>query len=481
MSQNLDSESISTADRIINSVCASSKVTLEGKRWLKLALDPFPDETRTCGGFPDMVSSKSNVIPIKVATSISSAGGVPWDCLIGFNGITESAKVRTTVQTNNRFLLAGQGLTDYDLGGLQVRTGVVGANLDPTTISGNLFLGTPTDRPWRMISGGFEVHNTTAPLNRQGAVLCFRQPSVPIDKFTGALTDVSGASQSPITVTSVAKLPQNVADVQNIPDSTNWSAEDGVYIVFAMDGATNPANFLPEAVGVSPAPRTSDNAGNVYFPQITGATPNQTVANSTNSYVPFNSCGALFTGLSPTTTLELVWHAVIESFPPPTDRTLMALATPSAAYDPEALLLYARALRQLPISVPVSENGLGTFFLEAAKSIASWAAPKLLKGLDDGEKREDHELAKIKAELEVLRELQLQQRSMRQPVQPRTVNASPNGGVRIATQPSKIKQSEKSPVEPRTKVVTNTNSATLSASQPVVGKLKGSANGKTKR
>lgn len=456
MSQsNLDEESITTADRIINAVCSSTKVTAEGKRWLKLALDPFPDETRTCGGFPDMVSSKSNVVPFKLAQSISNASGQPWDCLIAFNGVLESAKVRTTGQTGNKFGATGQGVVDYDLGGLQVRTGAVGANLDPTTISANLFAGTPTDRPWRLISSGVEVHNTTSALNKQGAVLCFRQPTVPGDKFTGGITDAAVTSVAPVTVMSMTKLPQNLADVQNIPDSTNWAAEEGAYIVFAMDGPTNPVNYYPEATGMSPAPRYQDNAGQIYFPQISGASPNQVIANSTNSFVPFNNCGMFFTGLSPTTTLELCWHLVIEEFPPPTDRTLMALSDPSAAYDPEALVLYARALRQLPIAVRISENGLGTFFLEAAKSIASWAAPKLLKGLDDpAEKKEDAELAKIKAELQILRELQLQQRSMKQPAPQRVVVASPSGNAKIVPIPAKVKPLEKQ-VETRTRVVTN--------------------------
>lgn len=449
------SDNVSTADRIIDSVCQSNKVTLEGKRWLKLALDPFPDETRICGGFPDMISSKSNVYPLQVTTTISgSAFATPWDCLIAFNGLLESCPLRTTPRTGNRFSAAGQGGTNRDFGGIQVRSALTGTNLDPTTLSTNLFAGVPTDRPFRLLSSGIEVHNETEPLYRSGKVLTFRQPSVPPKRFAGNIQDAAGASNAAVDVLSMARLPENLSDVQNIPDSTNWDAEQGAYIVFAMDGPTNEPNIAMGGAGMT-CPWFTDNAGVHYFPSIGGASPNQAPVAITNSVVPFNNCGIYFADLSPQTKLDIVWHLVLETFPPPTDRTLISLSTPSSAYDPEALVLYSKALRQMPIGVPVSENGLGSFFLEAAKSIASWAAPKLLKGLDDGEKKEDHELAKIKAELEILRELAIQKRSMNQPQKPREVKASPNGNVQIVPAPNK---EVGKPSAPRATVVTNVSS-----------------------
>jgi len=446
---------ISSADRIIDSVCQKSHVTAEGKKWLKLAINPFPDETTECGGYPDMISSKSNVVPFKLTTTITGAAfPTPWDCLVAFNGSLESDKVRLTTRTSNRFSGAGQSTVDHDIGGIQVRSALTGTPLDLTTVTGNLFAGTPTDRPWRLISAGLEVHNETEPLNRSGKVVCFRQPTVPGDKFTAGIVDSAGTTVSPVTAISRTPLPESLSNAQNIPDSTNWSAEDGGYIVFAMDGPTNPVIGNPEYGSIFPAPWIVDEAhANNFFPAISGASPNQLITGFGNSTVPYNNCGLYFADLSPQTKLDIVWHLVIEEFPPTSDRTLSALATPSASFDPEALALYAKALRQLPVAVPVSENGLGSFFLEAARSIAQWAAPKLLKGLDGGEeKKEDHELAKIKAELEVLRELQIQQRSAGRPVQPRSVQASPQGNVKIIPVGKPKVQNNEKPLEPRTRI-----------------------------
>lgn len=470
----LDTEAISTADRIINSVCQASKVTAEGKKWLKLAIDPFPDETRTCGGFPDMISSKSNVVPFKLTTTISGAAfATAWDCNIAFNGFLETELVRLTTQVVNTNKFVAQAIIpDFNIGGISVRSALTGTPLDITTTTANLLSGVPLDRPFRLISAGLEVSNETEPLYRSGKVVCYRQPTVPSEKFVVGLQDLAGVSVAPCTAISVTPLPETLADAQNIPDSTNWTAEEGGYLVFAMDGPTNPVTINPALLeGLACAPVYKTQSGTFYFPQIVGLSPVQQIqiGKINNSNVPFNNCGLFFADLSPQTKLDICWHLVIEEFPPPTDRTLMALSTPSAAYDPEALLLYSKALRMLPIAVPISENGLGTFFLEAAKSIASWAAPKLLKGLDDpNEKKEDHELAKIRAELEVLRELQLQQRSMRVSVTPRTVNANPNGTVKIKSSPPRIENHSRES-EPRTKIVSNSQPrATVSTPQLTV-------------
>lgn len=427
-----DNERISQADRIIDSVCQSSKVTAEGKKWLKLALDPFPDETRTCGGFPDMISSKSNVYPLQVTTTISGAAyASPWDCHIAFNGQMTSTPLRTTAVTGNRFSASGQSATAYDFGGLQVRTALTGTQLTGQTTTSNLFAPVPQDRPWRILSGGVETHNMTEPLYRSGKVLTYRQPTVPVERTTVGCLDAAGTSVSPASGFRIQNLPETLGQVQNIPDTTNWDAEEGAYIVFAMDGPTNEPNAVLGGNGYT-CPFTADSTAN-YFPLISGASPLQSPGTIPNSKVPFNNCGIYFADLSPQTKIDIVWHLIVEAFPPSNDFTLTALSTPSAQYDPEALVLYSKALRSLPVGVRVAENGLGTFFFEAAKSIAKWAAPKLLKGLDPEEEKEDKELLKIRTELDILRELSMRQNAMKQPTQPRKIEVPISGHPKITT------------------------------------------------
>lgn len=454
-------ENVRNADRIIDSLCQSMRITPDGKRWLKLALDPFPDETRTCGGYPDIISSKSNIVPYKLTTTVTGAAfATPWDCNILFGGFTDSTPLRSTTKVNNRFSAVGQGATAYDIGGVQIRSALTGTSLTLPTVSSNLFANLPTDRPWRVLSGGIEVYNETEPLYRSGKVVCWRQPTTQDDKFTAGILDAAATSVSPVTACTTTTAPENLSNAQNLPDSTNWSAEEGAYIVFAMAGTTNTPNVYPEGVTIAPAPWYHDIAVPVdYFPVINGASPNQTLGGAYNNCsVPFNSCGMYFADLSIQTKLDIVWHLVVEIFPPPTDRLLSALATPSAELDYNAFTLYSRALRNLPVGVPVRDNGLGTFFLEAAKSIASWAAPKLLKGLDSKEEEENRELSKIKTELEVLKALQAQETRFRQTPQPRVVQTKPSGQSHIVVPPVRTKNNNVGGMVPTTTINTGQKS-----------------------
>ncbi len=90
---------------------------------------------------------------------------------------------------------------------------------------------------------------------------------------------------------------------------------------------------------------------------------------------PFHQSGAIFTGLSFNTTLTLNLNVYYESFPSMSDPNILALAKPSAIYDPCALELYSRVLQELPVGVPVRENGLGDWFLNAASTAAKYLGP----------------------------------------------------------------------------------------------------------
>ncbi len=440
--RDVDLDAVSTGERLIDASCRNEGISLEGKRWLKLALDPFPDDTRVAGGFPDMISSKSIRVPYKLTRSIAkdpALGAGAWDLHITHLGLMNSCPLRSSgaFSTTVPYTFSGatQGATPYDIGGLTFRQALAGNAMSILDTRGNLFANLPTDRPWRVISQGFEATNMTEDLYKSGRVVCYRQPSVPTTPVGGGLAVAADTAVRPQMFEPITPPPLDLSTAQNLPDSTNWAAEEGAYVVCCFDGPTNEPNVQVGNIGARPAPLYTEGSTN-YVPQILGASPVTYYCNTpANTSVPFNTCGMYFGDLSEETKIDLAWHFVVEIFPPPSDLIQSALATPSATYDPMAIEMYAKALRTMPVAVPVGENGLGTFFLNAAKSIASWAAPKLLKGLDDPESKEDRELEKIKAELQILREMQIQERSMRQPVVPRSIIVSPNERPRIV--PSK--------------------------------------------
>jgi hypothetical protein len=87
-----------------------------------------------------------------------------------------------------------------------------------------------------------------------------------------------------------------------------------------------------------------------------------------------NTTGAYFTGLSYDTTLFITWRIGIERLPAANKPTFLALAQPSAAFDPNALVLYNLICAELPPGVPQNYNDFGRWF-QMVSSAARKAIP----------------------------------------------------------------------------------------------------------
>lgn len=169
-------ENVSRADALLFKIAKQERLTPEGLEWLKTALDPFPDETRKSPGFPDMISSKSIRYPVKIETQITDGGlGAPWDCNIAFQGLFADNRVRQTGVAFNCFAGTGQGATDFQLAGFQVRRALAGTALPVSTIVTSLLPVIPAN-PFRVVSLGMEVQNQTEPLYRSGGCVSYRMP-----------------------------------------------------------------------------------------------------------------------------------------------------------------------------------------------------------------------------------------------------------------------------------------------------------------
>jgi hypothetical protein len=100
----------------------------------------------------------------------------------------------------------------------------------------------------------------------------------------------------------------------------------------------------------------------------------------------FNAYGAYFTGLSNQTTLDVVWHYIIERFPSPKNTDLVTMASNSSPYDPRALELYSRTAWKLPTGVWVEDNGLGDWICDVADILGTLGVPGMgiVKGVTKG-------------------------------------------------------------------------------------------------
>jgi len=297
--------------------------------------------------------------------------------------------------------------TGVPLGGLQAFAGPTGACLSPYMTYGNIGSNTYavngltlssvyTSGEHRVYSKGFEVHNTTANLYRGGSVTTYRTP-VPHTEDAVAAQTILFTAGTPGTVTErvvhktliIDGPPGTPASALLLPQSKQWGAEEGAYVVSALHdpeigvyAQEAMAVFLYDSTSkintVTPTPtplQFGSQAGTV-----TGTSTVFTPAQWTVSPLPigeFDISGAYFTGLTPQTTLTINWNVYVQRFPSNSDLNLIVLANPSCEREESALAFYSHAVGSLPCGVPVKENGFGDWFKDVVSTASDYIAPVL--------------------------------------------------------------------------------------------------------
>lgn len=387
-----------------------------GKDWLVTAMDPFNDEkNREIKGYPDVSIANSVVQCINQSMEISATSGggptptAPWDAHIALMPVLSTQRLMyTTLRRDNCFQYnsAGGGFGSVPFGGLMANgvftTGSPATWGLPAGSFSNLgTLSLPTEFQTglnRVIAIGFEVHNTTAELTKQGAVTYYRQPEPErMNSFWQGVDTSSIASEVQeynFTGTPMRFPPNTIAQAMTFPGSLQKLAKDGAYITGVFHSNQNPPQPTGFAQPIYYAcsdedkmvaeNSVTDNISSVMMPFYGAAVP---ITRSGITYTkwsappgkiyPFHQCGAIFSGLSPTTTLRLNLKIYVEQFPSIANSSLVVLATPSARYDPMALEIYSKGLSRMPVGVPVRENGLGQWFSDLIAEIEPMVTPML--------------------------------------------------------------------------------------------------------
>jgi len=347
-------------------------------------LDPFHDnQLKDLTGWPDEETAASVIRIIKQSLTLSAPPAVAgnWDAelvLFPFLDILNVANVGRTVGGNTLFD-ANTGRPVAPLGGLTIFSKASGpASFDMSADwRSNLVLAPAYSKGvGRIIGIGFEVTNTTSDLYRQGLVTVFRQ-SIPVVD-SGVYSQITGQTHPAIVeCIPYRQPPLNTADALLYPGSRQWRAEDGCYMVSPFVGGDNP----PQAVGYTqPLIMIDDDVS--FVPNVTNVwAPLYNLAGTIATYrgtkhYPFHMNGAIFSGLSNQTTLQVNLNIIYESFPSVSEPDILVLAKPSCTYDPVALSAMSRVLSTLPVGVPAGMNASGDWFYDLVSTIAEYA-PKI--------------------------------------------------------------------------------------------------------
>lgn len=385
----------------VDALIARGALKPSSRNWLISALDPFHDYQFDLEGLPDQFGSSTCVQLIKRQVVIRPPAGIvagqTWDAHIFSAPLLTTQVARSYSYNVNRLrqydAAAGAGSAIGGLGTVNVasaiNTGATPFNLLPTGLSPAAGWTAPTG--WscvsfspadggnsfgqmRMVSGGFEVHNTTAELYKQGNCVVYSQPN------TLALTEpavfyaysTAPANVLPANVLTARLPPASLQEVLLNTNAKSWEAAYGCYVPFRIQ--PQEANYAQATS--SPLILTSSDSSldyaNYYLAYgvqcESGANQISTTQNPIRLQA-MHTVGAYFSGLGPESVLTLDLRFFVEIAPTPSNPTLLSLASPSPPFDPLALELYTQALAELLPGCMVNENASGKWWQKVKSAI----------------------------------------------------------------------------------------------------------------
>lgn len=365
-------------------------ITETGKAFLTAVLDPFHDAQLTSlVGWPDVETSPSIVRLVKQSITITKHPSLPagnWDCMVVlWPWMEEPQDFHKTLARNNNKIIGSDSV--QKLGGLQVFQVPSGTDFDLSnnvalvssgfiSLSDDILQGSN-----RLIGAGFEIHNTTAEIQKQGAICGFMMHNVPRDASAFCTATNVGGTQCithSFNGTSFRAPPRNTREAMLLPGSVEWSAKDGAYSVARFCGVDNPPYTvdynLPVIYEFDDIPGIpGTNTSQILFPAAANIL-GEPAAPAWKSF-PVHTSGCIISGQTDTCTFRLNLNAFIESFPGPRDAKDLTIARPSAAFDPKCLEIYSHVLASAPVCVPVGENPLGEWFMDIVSKVGSFLAP----------------------------------------------------------------------------------------------------------
>lgn len=395
----------------LDSLNSKGILSESGTDWLKMALDPFHDETVAIAGMPDADAGDSIVQVFKQKISVTKPANFPpgkWDAHISVLPIQEApTPVETSVglpliQASAAGVKPSTTFMPNDFNSLQLGTVVVNSAMSGVeTWPGDAFANKDTNayQAWgdpqnfdsksfspeladvspmsKIIGGGFEVHNDTEMLHKGGSVTMYCMPQARSDNIVFQVNNHPDAvaPESLCECVTIRQPPSTPQEAQLFPNSRTLSAKDGCYVPFYLDTETSTFECHTSKVLRTRKEEKRDDLNPAGFGYVSaGVTASSKVFNAqlgaqNLKMASLESCGSYFTGLSDETVLTLTIRYVVESRPTAANPSMLSLASQTALYDPLALELYRAIRASLPVGVPVNFNAKGDWFRMAMSHV----------------------------------------------------------------------------------------------------------------
>lgn len=387
-----------TRKSYLDTLVLNKAIKPSSRDWLTGAMDPFHDFNFDPQGLPDQFAGATVVQFIKRKVTITPPPGLAadalWDCHVTTVPVM-TTEIGYAAAYGPGVVIIPSDAVDRAMATVTVVKAAAGKETFPTTYPlidpGAVFSTegySPCDNGndfsmMRIIGGGFEIHNDTAALYKKGSVTVYSQPTELTSELASTSAPGSGTGFSTIYKSRMPPSTSSLA-ISNI-NARTWSAADGCYVPFLLNmDQTSFSQTSPSPLVLNFSDSSADNAYTVSTGAVcTGmklAGENTPMFRASNPLrkAGLDTVGAYFTGLGIDTVLTLDVRFIVEVAPTPANTTLISLSSPSSEYDPEALILYSKAVRELPPGVKVSMNAAGDWWRLVSGAIGA-AAPVIAR------------------------------------------------------------------------------------------------------
>lgn len=356
--------------------------TDQGKAWFETVTDPFKDKPMKTEGYPDTVATASVVSRVHYTESLSRPSSVPagnnWDANIILNNIVSFHSVGNVQFNAQRSLdVVGAIGAAGPRGGLEMYAGPTGVTLGGGHFQKNMPLGNEfMVGTFRVLGMAFEIHDTTAEIEKQGSLVCYRMSSLNNSDHSSSINCFSSASPAQygaIVQNKSGNFFQSSQSAALQPFSKIWEAKHGCYCVATMNSQTNQPIEV-ENVATYTVDTTSPTGA--YGSAMSVDANNILNILQPTAATPFNYSGAMILGANSNSVFRVDVIYLVERFPNAvSDPVLATLATPSPAYDPCAIELYSRIARELPVATKVGNNDAGDWIASIADLLSTIGVP----------------------------------------------------------------------------------------------------------
>jgi len=392
----MSSRRVARGEQVLEKLGNRLGMTEKGRQWLIGALDPYHDTPLDVCGYPDGNKNPVCVQIVRQSYNVQCPAAITtgtWDAQIMLLPFTKSTKFGTlsflggtnTNPTNEAYRQSTGVNVNY--GGLTIQTAATGTSFNPSVAApSSTNVINPNGIPdqymhgnARVIGKAFEVHNTTSELNKQGMCTTW---TIPVGDYNAAGTfytalDTVGtlSQQGYASIFKIPMWPDSQANAVLIPGSRQWTADQGAYIVPRLEITNIPVS--EDGFPIQPYIDSGDDTTTHDLMPV----PAQSGIDTT--HYAFTNCfwdsfdmrGSLFSGLSLQSTLTVNVTWIIERQPDTTISDLVVLAVQPPERDNVAIDLYTHITDHIPAGVPVGENGLGDWFMDALSTAADFIAP----------------------------------------------------------------------------------------------------------